>query len=71
MGWRKDCWLQEALCKESEFLNFDAMRQASQCLGRVIRSKRDLTAIYDVYVIVVHDMPMITFNIYCDILSLH
>ncbi|CAK9004533.1 unnamed protein product [Durusdinium trenchii] len=27
--------------KESEFLNFDAMRQASQCLGRVIRSKRD------------------------------
>jgi len=27
--------------KESEFLNFDAMRQASQCVGRVIRSKRD------------------------------
>merc|ERR1712100_842682 len=27
--------------RESEFLNFDAMRQASQCLGRVIRSKRD------------------------------
>merc|ERR1712136_160845 len=27
--------------KESEFLNFDAMRQASQCLGRVIRSKKD------------------------------
>merc|ERR1711937_896431 len=27
--------------KESEFLNFDAMRQASQCMGRVIRSKRD------------------------------
>merc|ERR1712187_718353 len=27
--------------KESEFLNFDAMRQASQCLGRVIRSKQD------------------------------
>jgi len=27
--------------KESEFLNFDAMRQASQCLGRVIRSKLD------------------------------
>mmetsp|Transcript_2735 Transcript_2735/g.5980 ORF Transcript_2735/g.5980 Transcript_2735/m.5980 type:complete len:832 (+) Transcript_2735:68-2563(+) len=27
--------------KESEFLNFDAMRQASQCLGRVIRSKMD------------------------------
>lgn len=27
--------------KEAEFLNFDAMRQASQCLGRVIRSKRD------------------------------
>jgi len=27
--------------KESEFLNFDAMRQASQCLGRVIRSKSD------------------------------
>merc|ERR1712217_73051 len=27
--------------KEAEFLNFDAMRQASQCLGRVIRSKKD------------------------------
>merc|ERR1712048_1285799 len=27
--------------REAEFLNFDAMRQASQCLGRVIRSKRD------------------------------
>merc|ERR1712176_1479048 len=27
--------------KEAEFLNFDAMRQASQCLGRVIRSKSD------------------------------
>jgi DNA excision repair protein ERCC-2 len=27
--------------RENEFLNFDAMRQASQCLGRVIRSKRD------------------------------
>jgi len=27
--------------KENEFLNFDAMRQASQCLGRIIRSKRD------------------------------
>jgi len=27
--------------KESEFLNFDAMRQASQCIGRVIRSKKD------------------------------
>lgn len=26
---------------ESEFLNFDAMRQASQCVGRVIRSKKD------------------------------
>lgn len=26
---------------ESEFLNFDAMRQASQCIGRVIRSKSD------------------------------
>jgi DNA excision repair protein ERCC-2 len=27
--------------RESEFLNFDAMRQASQCVGRVIRSKKD------------------------------
>merc|ERR1712087_744202 len=27
--------------REAEFLNFDAMRQASQCLGRVIRSKKD------------------------------
>jgi len=27
--------------REAEFLNFDAMRQASQCLGRVIRSKQD------------------------------
>mmetsp|Transcript_25104 Transcript_25104/g.64132 ORF Transcript_25104/g.64132 Transcript_25104/m.64132 type:complete len:817 (-) Transcript_25104:40-2490(-) len=27
--------------QESEFLTFDAMRAASQCVGRVIRSKRD------------------------------
>jgi len=27
--------------REAEFLNFDAMRSASQCVGRVIRSKRD------------------------------
>ena len=27
--------------RESEFLSFDAMRQASQCVGRVIRSKSD------------------------------
>uniref|UniRef100_A0A0G4HEZ2 DNA 5'-3' helicase n=1 Tax=Chromera velia CCMP2878 TaxID=1169474 RepID=A0A0G4HEZ2_9ALVE len=27
--------------QESEFLSFDAMRQAAQCIGRVIRSKSD------------------------------
>eukprot|EP00298_Acanthocystis_sp_HF-20_P013683 c20468_g1_i4.p1 GENE.c20468_g1_i4~~c20468_g1_i4.p1 ORF type:complete len:311 (-),score=124.45 c20468_g1_i4:55-987(-) len=27
--------------RESDFLSFDAMRQATQCLGRVIRSKSD------------------------------
>eukprot|EP00397_Hematodinium_sp_SG-2012_P004346 GEMP01004357.1.p1 GENE.GEMP01004357.1~~GEMP01004357.1.p1 ORF type:complete len:1303 (+),score=263.96 GEMP01004357.1:214-4122(+) len=27
--------------KEAEFLNFDAMRAASQCVGRIIRSKKD------------------------------
>jgi len=27
--------------KESEFLTFDAMRQAAQCVGRVIRGKTD------------------------------
>ena len=27
--------------QESEFLSFDALRQASQCVGRVIRSKLD------------------------------
>ena len=26
---------------EQEFLTFDAIRQASQCLGRVVRSKKD------------------------------
>ena len=27
--------------REQDFLNFDALRQASQCIGRVIRSKTD------------------------------
>ncbi|KAI5185821.1 DNA excision repair protein ERCC-2 [Nematocida homosporus] len=27
--------------RESEFLSFDAMRQAAQCIGRVLRSSRD------------------------------
>ena len=27
--------------KESDFLAFDAIRQAAQCVGRVIRSKAD------------------------------
>ncbi len=27
--------------KESDFLAFDAVRQAAQCVGRVIRSKAD------------------------------
>lgn len=27
--------------KEGDFLTFDAMRQAAQCVGRVIRSKMD------------------------------
>merc|ERR1712194_100538 len=26
---------------EAEFLNFDAIRHAAQCIGRVIRSKKD------------------------------
>jgi Helicase C-terminal domain len=27
--------------READFLNFDALRQAAQCVGRVIRSKTD------------------------------
>jgi Helicase C-terminal domain len=27
--------------REGDFLNFDALRQAAQCVGRVIRSKTD------------------------------
>ena len=27
--------------READFLTFDAVRQASQCVGRIIRSKRD------------------------------
>lgn len=27
--------------KENDFLTFDAMRQAAQCLGRVLRGKND------------------------------
>jgi DNA excision repair protein ERCC-2 len=27
--------------KETEFLSFDALRAASQCMGRVLRSKND------------------------------
>ena len=27
--------------READFLTFDAMRQASQCLGRVLRGKTD------------------------------
>ena len=27
--------------RENEFLTFDAMRQVSQCVGRVLRSKYD------------------------------
>jgi DNA excision repair protein ERCC-2 len=33
----KDCYQ----IQESEFLSFDALRQAAQCVGRVIRSKMD------------------------------
>ena len=29
------------LIRESEFLSFDAIRHASQCLGRVLRGKND------------------------------
>ena len=29
------------LLREQDFLTFDAMRQTAQCVGRVIRSKRD------------------------------
>ncbi|KAG0419663.1 General transcription and DNA repair factor IIH helicase subunit XPD [Dictyocoela roeselum] len=34
-------FLREYGIRESDFLNFDAMRHAAQCLGRVLRSKRD------------------------------
>ena len=35
-------YLRESLqLRESDFLSFDAMRQAAQCVGRVIRSKAD------------------------------
>ena len=27
--------------RDNDFLTFDALRQAAQCVGRVIRSKRD------------------------------
>jgi len=27
--------------KENDFLTFDAMRQTSQCVGRILRSKYD------------------------------
>merc|ERR1712039_647119 len=37
MEFLKECYQ----IREAEFLNFDAMRQASQCMGRVIRSKQD------------------------------
>ncbi|KAG0437526.1 General transcription and DNA repair factor IIH helicase subunit XPD [Dictyocoela muelleri] len=34
-------FLREYGIREADFLNFDAMRHAAQCLGRVLRSKRD------------------------------
>jgi DNA excision repair protein ERCC-2 len=35
-------WMEACLgISESEFRNFDAMRQASQCIGRVLRNKTD------------------------------
>ena len=37
--------------KESDFLAFDAVRQAAQCVGRVIRSKAD-------YGMMVRSVPM-------------
>lgn len=33
--------------KESDFLAFDAVRQAAQCVGRVIRSKADYGMMVD------------------------
>jgi DNA excision repair protein ERCC-2 len=33
--------LQKYQIREQEFLVFDALRQAAQCVGRVIRSKED------------------------------
>ncbi|GMI50758.1 hypothetical protein TeGR_g13600, partial [Tetraparma gracilis] len=38
---RLEFLLEHHKIKESDFLNFDALRQASQCVGRVIRSKTD------------------------------
>ena len=38
--------------KESDFLAFDAVRQAAQCVGRVIRSKADYGMMVRVYVCV-------------------
>jgi DNA excision repair protein ERCC-2 len=38
---RLDFMREKYQIKENDFLTFDAMRQASQCIGRVIRSKTD------------------------------
>ncbi len=35
--------------KESDFLAFDAVRQAAQCVGRVIRSKADYGMMVSVF----------------------
>ena len=41
--------------KESDFLAFDAVRQAAQCVGRVIRSKAD-------YGMMVGSLPLCTLD---------
>lgn len=47
--------------KESDFLAFDAVRQAAQCVGRVIRSKAD----YGMMV----TLPSFSLMAHCDALS--
>ena len=44
--------------KESDFLAFDAVRQAAQCVGRVIRSKAD-------YGMMVGFMPVHMWCLHC------
>ena len=42
---RLDYMREKYLIRDNDFLTFDALRQAAQCVGRVIRSKRDYGAV--------------------------